>query len=120
MDSSPPNTLAHPWVQRHQFLTFVGLAYAFSWTLWLLAAIGGGRIPFLIGGLGPMVAAAVVISLTGGSLRDWIRPVWRWRVPARWWAYALGLPALLYAVISLVLQVTGSPVDWPLALARRR
>ncbi len=118
MGSSPPDTLAHPWVQRHRFLTFVGLAYAFSWTLWLLAAVGGGRIPLLIGGLGPMVAAAVVITLTGGSLRDWIRPVWRWRVPARWWAYALGLPAVLYAVISLVLQVIGSPVDWSLALSR--
>lgn len=96
-------------MRRHQFLTFVGLAYAFSWTLWLLAAVGGGQIPLLIGGLGPMIAAAAVITMTGGSLRDWIRPVWRWRAPARWWAYALGLPALLYAVIRLVLQLTGSP-----------
>lgn len=118
MVNSSAKTLAHPWVQRHQFLTFVGLAYAFSWTLWGLAAIGGGRIPFLIGGLGPMLGAAVVIQLTGGSLRDWIRPVWRWRVAPRWWAYALGLPALLYAVISLLLQVIGSPVDWSLALTR--
>jgi membrane protease YdiL (CAAX protease family) len=117
-DGSSTKTPAHPWVRRHQFLTFVAIAYAFSWTLWGLAAIGVGRVPFLVGGLGPMVAAAAVITLTGRSLRDWIRPVWRWRVPARWWAYALGLPALLYAIISLVLQVTGSPVDWSLALGR--
>jgi membrane protease YdiL (CAAX protease family) len=36
----------------------------------------------------------------------------------RWWLYALALPALLYAVISLALQLTGSPVDWSLAIDR--
>lgn len=118
MSSSRPDTLPHRWVRRHEFATFVGLAFGFSWTLWLLAAVGGGRVLFLLGGLGPMAAAAVVITMTGGSLRDWIRPVWHWRVPLRWWAYALGLPALLYAVISLVLQVSGSPVDWSLAFTR--
>jgi hypothetical protein len=75
-----------------------------------------GHDPISIGGLGLMVAAAAVIRLTGGSLRDWFRPVWRWRVSPRWWAYALGLPALLYAAVSLVLQVSGSPVDWSLTL----
>jgi membrane protease YdiL (CAAX protease family) len=109
---------ARAWVTRHPFATFVAMAYAFSWSFWLLAAVGGGRVPFLIGGLGPLVAAGVVTRLTGGSLRAWLRPAWRWRVAPRWWAYALGLPALLYAVVTLALQVTGSPVDWSLALDR--
>jgi hypothetical protein len=39
-------------------------------------------------------------------------------VPLRWWAYALGLPVALYAVVSLILQVLGRPVDWGLALDR--
>ena len=108
----------HSWVKRHPFLAFVALAYAISWTLWGLAAAGGGRIPFLLGGLGPLVAAGAVTTMTGGSLRDWLRPAWRWRVGPRWWAYALGLPALLYAAISLVLQLSGFPVDWSLALDR--
>lgn len=106
------------WVGRHPFLAFVGLAYAFSWSCWLLAGVGGGTIPFLIGGLGPVIAAGVVTRVTGGSLRAWLRPVWRWRVGARWWAYALGLPALLYGVVTVVLQVTGSPVEWSLVLDR--
>ena len=109
---------ARAWVARHPFATFVVLAYAFSWSCWLLAAVGGGRIPFLIGGLGPLVAAGVVTRLTGGSLRAWLRPAWRWRVGPRWWAYALGLPALLYAVVTLALQLTGSPVDWSLGWDR--
>jgi membrane protease YdiL (CAAX protease family) len=83
------------WVGRHRFLTFVVLAYAISWSLWL-------------------VAAAIVTARTGHSLADWIRPVWRWRVPVRWWLYALGLPALLYVVVTLLLQLVGAPVDWSL------
>jgi uncharacterized protein len=105
-------------VSRHRFLTFVVLAYAISWGLWLVAAVGGGQAPFLLGALGPMAAAAIVTALSGRSLAAWIRPVWRWRVPVRWWIYALGLPALLYAVVTLILQVIGSPVDWSLAVER--
>jgi uncharacterized protein len=106
------------WVDRHRFLTFVVLAYAISWSLWAGAAAGGGQVPFLLGALGPLAAAAIVTVLSGHSVRAWIRPVWRWRVPLRWWLYALGLPILLYAVISVVLQVTGLPVDWSLLLDR--
>lgn len=106
------------WVRRHRFISFVALAYAISWSLWLVAGLGGGQIPFLLGGLGPMAAAAIVTVVSGGSLLAWIRPVWRWRVPVRWWLYALGLPALLYAIVTLVLQILGSPVDWSLAIDR--
>ncbi len=106
------------WVARHPFAAFVALAYALSWSLWAVAALGGGTVVRLIGGLGPAVAAAVVTRLTGGSLMAWLRPLWRWRVHPRWWAYALGLPVLLYAVVSLALQLTGSPVDWSLVLGR--
>jgi len=106
------------WVGRHPFLTFVGLTYVFSWSCWLLAGMGGGTIPFLIGGLGPMIAAGVVTRVTEGSLRAWLGPVRRWRVGVQWWAYALGLPALLYGVVTFALQVTGSPVEWSLVLDR--
>lgn len=103
------------WVRRHRFISFVVLAYAISWSLWLVAWLGGGQIPFLLGALGPMAAAAIVTAVSGRSLLAWIRPVWQWRAPLRWWLYALGLPALLYAVVTLVLQLLGWPVDWTLA-----
>lgn len=106
------------WVRRHRFIAFVALTYAISWSLWLVAALGGGEVPFLLGALGPMAAAAIVTAVSGGSLVSWIRPVWHWRVPVQWWLYALGLPALLYAVVTLVLQLLGSPVDWSLSVDR--
>ena len=50
------------WVARHRFIAFVGLTYGLSWSLWLVAARGGGQVPFLLGALGPMAAAAIVRS----------------------------------------------------------
>lgn len=119
--SSSVQTVVHdpvPWVRRRPFLAFVLLAYAISWSLWLVAALGGGTVPFLLGALGPMVAAAVVTHLRGDSLADWARPAWHWRASPVWWLYALGLPAALYGVVSLVLQLLDEPVDWGLAPGR--
>jgi membrane protease YdiL (CAAX protease family) len=106
------------WVARHPFAAFVLLACGISWSLWGVAVVVGSTIPFLLGVFGPMVAAACVTHSTGGSLHAWLAPAFSWRKPIRWWGFALGLPALLYAVVSLVLQLMGSPVDWGLALDR--
>jgi membrane protease YdiL (CAAX protease family) len=106
------------WVTRHPFIAFVLVAYGVSWSLWGVAAAGGGTVPFLAGVFGPMTAAVLVTYWTGGSIRAWLAPALAWRVSARWWAYALGLPALIFAVVSLVLQVTGEPVEWGLAADR--
>jgi membrane protease YdiL (CAAX protease family) len=106
------------WVAKHPFAAFVAVAYGVSWSLWTVSALGGGPVPFLLGVFGPMAGAALVTRRTGGSLRTWFAPALRWRAPWRWWGYALALPALLYAVVSVVLQLLGQPVDWSLALSR--
>lgn len=103
---------------RHPFATFVALAYLISWSLWLIAGAGGGPVPFLLGALGPAASAAIVTSLRGESLRAWLAPIVRWRVPLRWWLYALGLPAVVYAMVNAVLAVLGEPVDWTLVVER--
>jgi membrane protease YdiL (CAAX protease family) len=105
-------------LDRHPFAAFVVLAYGISWTLWAAAYAGGGDVAFLAGVAGPPAAALFVLWRTGGSIRDWAASLIRWRVGARWWAYALGLPIALYAVVSLVLQLLGHPVDWGLAMER--
>lgn len=59
-----------------------------------------------------------MLRRTGGSVRDWGAALLRWRAPLRWWAYALGLPIVLFGTVSLTLQLTGHPVDWGLTLDR--
>jgi len=74
--------------------------------------LGAGGLPLLAAGaFGPAAAAALVPRWTGGSLRAWLRPLWHWRVPLRFWLYALGLPALLFVVVNAELAVLGEPVD---------
>ena len=113
-----PGTRIAAMARRHPFGTFVVIAYLISWSLWLIAGAGGGTVPFLLGALGPAASAAIVTSLRGESLRAWLTAIVRWRVPLRWWLYALGLPAVTYVAVNAVLQVLGEPVDWTLAAER--
>jgi membrane protease YdiL (CAAX protease family) len=107
------------WIAGHPVLSFVLLAYGVSWLLWLPAVLAGGGMPLVVAGaFGPAVAAAVVIRCTGGSIRQWLRAAFRFRIPARYYLYALGLPAALAAVMNGVLAVLGYDVDPALALER--
>jgi uncharacterized protein len=106
------------WVATHPVLAFVGLTYAISWSLWGVAYVLGegplAMVVFVAGAFGPAAAAAIVLRMTGESLAAWARAIVRWRVPARFWLYALGLPALLYGIANLVLVWLGEPVEWSL------
>jgi membrane protease YdiL (CAAX protease family) len=112
----------HGWIKRRPLRAFFLLAYAISWTAWLPALAGFGSAPvvvlFFAGGLGPAVSALIVMHHTGGSLRDWARSVVRWRVPARYYLFALGLPAVVWAVINLELALVGEDVDLSLIPGR--
>jgi membrane protease YdiL (CAAX protease family) len=107
------------WVARHQLSSYFVLAFAWSWLLWLPLLLGsGGPALLVLGGFGPLVAALAVTWLAGEPVGEWVRRLWLRRVPARWWACALGLPLLLYGVVNAVLAASGRPVDWSLALER--
>ncbi|MEX5294364.1 type II CAAX endopeptidase family protein [Kocuria sp. CPCC 205268] len=106
-------------IARHQLVAFFALAYAWSWACWTPLLLGaGGAALLVLGGFGPLLAAWAVTVLAGQPVRDWARAIVRWRVPVRWWAWALGLPAALYAVVNAVLAALGRDVDWSLALER--
>ena len=115
-----PGWTAQPGVARiarYPVLAFVAIAYALSWTAW---AVGYGLFDgrgaigtacFLLGGLGPFVAALVVSWLTGTA--DGFRTrLLRWRVAPRWYAIALGGPvAFALGVVVLDGVLRGGRVD---------
>jgi len=84
-------------VRRHPLVTFVVLAYAISWSL---VPMGDFLPP------GPLVAALIVVSLTGGraGLRELGARLIRWRVGWVWWVAALALPLGVLA-LSVALNV---------------
>jgi membrane protease YdiL (CAAX protease family) len=107
------------WVQRHPVVAFVALAYTVSWLTWLPALLGlGGVALIILGGLGPLVAALFLTRYAGFSVRAWARQIVRWRVPFRYYLYALGLPPLLYGLVDVTLALLGYDIDLSL-LAQR-
>jgi membrane protease YdiL (CAAX protease family) len=107
------------WVQRHPVVAFVALAYTVSWLTWWPALLGlGGVALIILGGLGPLVAAWVVTRHTGSSVRAWALQIIRWRVPFRYYLYALGLPPLLYGLVDVALALHGYDIDPSLLLER--
>ena len=129
----PDRPTRHSWMRAHPVWAFVATTYALSWSLWLVAWIltgplgfsqWVGAVPVIAGGLGPAAAAVLVLRWTGGSVRAWARPILRWRVPLRYYVYALGIPAGLQAFANGVLVLLGEPVEptlvaerWPAYLA---
>jgi len=95
--------------------SFFILTFVFSWSAWLLAYLSHDSILgyafFGIGGFGPMISAAAITKVAGGSLKEWAAPIFRWRVPARWYLYALGLPILIWTFINIVLAILGQDID---------
>lgn len=97
-------------------LAFLGLAFAWSWGLWLLIPsfdLDGGTADSLriAGRFGPSVAALVVASIEGGrhGLRRLLEPLARWRVGGRAWLVALlGPPVVVLAAIA-VAAALGTP-----------
>mgnify|MGYP000100221690 CR=1 FL=1 len=101
------------WVSRHQFLSFVLVAYAFTWTFhavlfglglpqsWTFSVLAG------LGAYGPVVGAAFVVWASGGDLRAWVGQAFRWRVSPVWWVLVLVLPGLVIAGATGVFVLLG-------------
>lgn len=105
-------------------LQFVLGVFAFSWTIWLglLATAHFGLIAddaplrlYAWGGLAPSLVAMLLTY----RLRGWVgikhlaARAWKWRVPLRWYAYALLTPFLIRVVGIALYSATGGRVRLP-------
>lgn len=102
------------WVRARPVLAFYLLTFAITWgSWWPMAAYNRGwtdlRLPalYVVGGLGPGVAAYVVMRILRGGAADaeLLGPLLRWRVGWGWYAVAV----LLFPVIwVLAATLTGT------------
>ncbi len=102
-------------------LTFVVVAFVFSWAFWLLAMlearglISSLPLPALfLGAFGPMVAAVTISAREGGraGLRSLLGRIVRWRVAPFWYGVALLGPIVLQLVaMALHVVLGGRPPD---------
>ena len=107
------------WIRSHRVASFFLLAYAISWSLDASVLVLGMEpswtrwiISGFLSALGPAIAAGVVLSVSGDSLRDWLGRVVRWRVRPKWYAAAVGIPVIVALGSGAVLQLVGGPVDF--------
>lgn len=82
-------------VRRSPLATFLVLSCVLSWWPSLLYAAGLSPAP--IAGFGPFLAALLVLGATQGrgGVRALLRSMVAWRVPARAYVLAFGLPVLI-------------------------
>jgi len=89
-------------------LIFLAAAFGITWSAWGLLVLLAqthvtryGELPYMmlyvLGGLGPTIAAYVAVWRTreSSSLAEFHRRVFRWRAHPAWYVLAIGLPAAL-------------------------
>lgn len=97
------------FVKQNRLITFVVLAYLFSWWPYLLYLVGNS--PIEVASFGPFLAALVVLALTEGrsGIKTLFGRMIRWRVGVQWYLLAVGLPILLAGLASYLAVVRGAP-----------
>lgn len=110
-----PDGALRTWVARRSVAAFFAFTYLYSWLFWAPAALGYdgtvGQVAIFIGVWGPAAAGLTVTRLLGRSVRGWIRGMFHWRVPPRWYALALLFPAAVIAVVSVAFLALGEDLD---------
>jgi len=103
---------------RHPVTAFFVLAFAFSWACWSVPALGYrggiGTALLVLGGFGPLVAALTMVRLTGHSAKRWFKGLFHWRVAARWYLFAIGVPIALAVAVTAEFALAGNELDWAL------
>ncbi|MFC6837850.1 CPBP family intramembrane glutamic endopeptidase [Halomarina ordinaria] len=119
IDTSQPPRLGPvgAFVAGREVGAFFVLTLALSWAFWVPGAVGIVNydafvtgIVVVVGGFGPLAAAAIITWLAGDSLRAWAGQVLRWRVGVRWYLAAVGIPVVVVAASAGVYATLGNPI----------
>jgi membrane protease YdiL (CAAX protease family) len=101
--------------REYPVVLFFVLALALSWAVWIPATLLlSGTVStavVIVGSFGPAVAGALLTKAQGRSLRTWVADMARFRVGARWWLVALGLPVAAAAVGTVAFAAEFGPID---------
>jgi membrane protease YdiL (CAAX protease family) len=107
------------WIASHPVASFFVGAYLISWLFWAPAMLGytdgAWVVVFFVGVFGPFASAAYVTHATGGSVRGWLRAIFRVRIDRRWYLAALAFPPVLMAVVGAEFAALGESLDFSLA-----
>jgi membrane protease YdiL (CAAX protease family) len=97
-------------VRRHRLIAFGGLVIALTLAS-MAAQLGEAATPFALVFV-PFVSALIVAGIADGApgIATLFRRIARWRAAPKWYAAALGVPILLWAAITVVGVVLGTPV----------
>jgi membrane protease YdiL (CAAX protease family) len=110
-----PGDPQRPTVVRRA-AAFTLLAYGFTWAWWIPLALEGTAIDFgqaapryVVGLVGPLVAALVVTAATDGgtAVRSLVARMVRWRVAPRWYLISVGGLLGLWLLAMVITVATG-------------
>ncbi|PKZ63951.1 CPBP family intramembrane metalloprotease [Gordonia terrae] len=97
-------------------VAFFGLAYLFSWSVWLPMLTAPDSLQWLhyVGSLGPLMAAFIMRWHDGGrdGVVELFSQMLRWRVAPQWILLAVGFPLALFVLGTAVSTLLHAPVDW--------
>lgn len=105
--------------RKHPMLSYLLIAYAFSWAVWIPMALANVRVhqgigwPTHIPGLlGPSVAAFAMSAVLGGwaNVRDLLARMGKWRVSPKWYLVAFS-PLGFFALAAVTMAAIGK--GWP-------
>jgi len=125
-DTGGPADIAHPLPEQGRpgrsgsIAVFVTTAFAITWAIWapILVQVrtdGTDTMPwtYFLASAGPAAAAVAATGRAGGApaLLAWLRRIFAWRLPPRWWAAAVGMPVGYFLVAwTAAALITG---HWP-------
>lgn len=101
--------------REYPVVSFFALALALSWSIWIpaISLLSGNTSTavVMVGSFGPAVAGVLLTKAQGRSLRAWVSEMATFRIGARWWLVALGLPVAVAAVSAVFFAVEFGNLD---------